>query len=358
LPSAVLGGYPPPRFAKRSKNASALASAPGAIGPAVAWRTYRCRAHHFVVDGVAMEQSFAAAGSRLYARPLGTGEGDLVTVPWRPRHGHLRFAVEQDDDRVTVHLAGELDYASAATGHLALARAGARATEIVIDLSRVVFVDASGVRFLLSAQRRARAADRRLIIRQPSRSVRRMLELTGARPLLNVDDSGNGHPPTPGATQLAPILDAALEPAMRIARADRSTAHVVDPSTGARRLVAQRGFDTTVLDWLEIVCDSESVCPALAGEQPLWIPDLARSPILADTPALDALLDAGVRALASVPVKSLKAPLIAIVSVYHRVATDWTAGQRSELEQHARSLVPQCLEALRLHSHVAIARAL
>jgi hypothetical protein len=221
-----------------------------------------------------------------------------------------------------------------------------------------VFVDASGVRFLLSAQRRARAADRRLIIHRPSRSVRRMLELTGARPLLAIDETIYSHPPVPAATQLTPILDAALEPAIRIARADRSTAHVVDPSTGARRLVAQRGFDTTVLDWLEIACDSESVRPALAGEQPIWIPDVARSSILAESPALHALLDAGIRALASVPVKSFQAPLIAILSVYHRLVTDWTAGQRSELEQHARSLAPECLEARRLHSHVAIARAL
>lgn len=121
-------------------------------------------------------------------------------MPWSPRHGHLRFAVEHDDERVTVHLAGELDHASAATGHLALARAGAGAgaEEIVLDLSRVVFVDASGVRFLLSAQRRARAADRRLIVRRPSRSVRRMLELTGARPLLaSTTAAMPGTPPQP-----------------------------------------------------------------------------------------------------------------------------------------------------------------
>jgi anti-anti-sigma factor len=104
--------------------------------------------------------------------------------------------VEQDDERVTVHLAGELDYVSAATGQVAFARAGARAKEIVLDLSRVVFVDASGVRFLLSAQRRARAADRRLIVRRPSRSVRRTLELTGARPLLTIDDGATPVPPT------------------------------------------------------------------------------------------------------------------------------------------------------------------
>ena len=279
-----------------------------------------------------------------------------MTVSWCPRRGHLRFAVELDEERLTVHLAGELDYASATTGHLALARAGARAKEIVLDLSRVVFVDAAGVRFLLSAQRRARAADRRLIVRRPSRSVRRMLELTGARPLLAIDDGGNTRSPTQPATQLTPILDAALEPAMRIARANRSTVHVADP-TGAPRIVAQRGFNAAVLDWLEIVSDGESVRGALAGEQAIWTPDVVRSPILADTPALDALLDAGIRALASIPVKSSDAPLIAILSVHHRLVTDWTAGQKDELEQLGRSVARRCLAVLRHPSHLAGAAA-
>ena len=183
-----------------------------------------------------------------------------------------------------------------------------------------------------------------------------MLELTGARPLLTVDDGGNTRPPTRAATELTPILDAALEPAMRIARADRSTAHVADP-TGAPRIVAQRGFNAAVLDWLEIVSDGESVLPALAGEQAIWTPDVARSPVLADTPALDALLDAGIRALASVPVKSSDAPLIAILSLHHRLVTDWTAGQKDELEQLGRTLAPRCRAALRHHSHLAGAAA-
>ncbi len=278
-------------------------------------------------------------------------------MPWSPRHGGLRFAVEHDDERVTVHLAGELDYASAATGHLALAGAGGRVQEIVLDLSRVVFVDASGIRFLLSAQRRARAADRRLIVRNPSRSVRRMLDLTGARPLLAIEDGGNGRASIPGATQLTPILDAALEPAMRIARAERSTAQVVDATTGAHRIVAQRGFNGAALDCLEIVSHCESVAPVLAGEQAIWVPDVARSSILAETPAVDALLDAGVRALASVPVESFAAPLIAILSVHHGRVIDWTARQKDELEQLGRSLAPKCLEALRLPPHLTSAAA-
>lgn len=144
---------------------------------------------------------------------------------------------------------------------------------------------------------------------------------------------------------------------MRIARADRSTAHVADPSTGYRRIVAQRGFNSAVLDWLEMVSDGESACAALAGGQPIWVPDVARSLVLADTPAVDALLDAGVRALACVPVKSSWTRLFAILSVHHRLVTDWTAVQKAELEQLGRSVAPQCLAALRLPAHLARAAA-
>lgn len=108
-------------------------------------------------------------------------------MPRSPRHNQLRWAVERSEGRAIVHLAGELDYASAAVAHLALERAGPDLPQITLDLSRVVFLDVAGVRFLISAQRRARAADRRLNFRRPSRSVRRMLELTGMQPLLAID---------------------------------------------------------------------------------------------------------------------------------------------------------------------------
>ena len=67
--------------------------------------------------------------------------------------------------------------------------------------------------------------------------------------------------------------------------------------------MAQRSLTGPVLDYFEVVSEDESICGAgLRTSQPVWIPDLARSSILADTPALDVLLDAGVRALASLPV--------------------------------------------------------
>jgi anti-sigma B factor antagonist len=274
-------------------------------------------------------------------------------MPWSPRHNQLRFAVEREEQRVTVRLAGELDCASAATAHLVLARAGSDATEIVLDLSRVVFLDAAGLRFLISAQRRARAAHRRLSLRRPSRSVSRLIELTGARPLLAIEDTQNGDSDLAAAEEITPILDAAIGLAMRIAESDRSTAELRDPRTGGLRIVAQRGFNRPVLESFEIMSDGESIGgTVLLGGQSVWVADMARSSILAGSPALDVLLDAGVRAMTSWPAMSSDGQLIAVLSLYRRLPTDWTAEQKVELEQLGRSVAHQCLEALRLHSQL------
>jgi anti-sigma B factor antagonist len=267
-------------------------------------------------------------------------------MPWSPRHNQLRFALEQRDERVTVLLAGELDCASAAVAHLALERAGQNAIEIVLDLSRVAFLDAAGLRFLISAQRRARAAHRRLIVRRPSRSVRRMIHLTGAEPLLSIEDPQYGHLDGQADGALAKILDAALDPAMRIARADLASAQLADRSTHAMRIVAHRCLTRPLLDYFEVMSEDEPICGAGLGTgQPLWIPDLARSAILAETPTLDVLLDAGVRALGSVPVPAPDGQLLAALSVYHRLVTHWTHAQTAELEQLGRSVAEQCRSA-------------
>ncbi|MGN6168994.1 MAG: anti-sigma factor antagonist [Solirubrobacteraceae bacterium] len=274
-------------------------------------------------------------------------------MPWSPRHNHLRFAVEQDDRRAIVRLAGELDYASAAVAHLALERAGPDLPEVTLDLSRVVFLDAAGVRFLISAQRRARAAHRRLVIRRPSRSVRRILELTGARPLLAIEEGDVWPRDDPATVELTRILDAAIEAAMRIARADRSAAQLLNTTTRELRIVAHREFNTEFMDHPELVTDTESLCgTALRRGKPVWIPDVARSTMLAHTPALDVLLDTGVRAIACIPVTCHVKP-IGGLSLYHDVPTEWTAEQKVGLEQLGRSVARQCEETGRLRLRVA-----
>lgn len=83
-----------------------------------------------------------------------------------------------DDAVDVVHVTGELD---AHHGHhvqrrlLDLVDAG-RST-ILVDASQVTFLDSSGLRVLLAADERCREAGGCLVLRDPSASVRRVLEL-------------------------------------------------------------------------------------------------------------------------------------------------------------------------------------
>jgi anti-anti-sigma factor len=266
-------------------------------------------------------------------------------MPWSPRSGELRFAVEHADGRAVVRLAGELDRASAAIAHVVLDRAGGESAEVVLDLSRVTFVDLSGVRFLVNAQHRARAADRRLMFRRPHRTVRRMLELTGGQSLVNIEHSERI--PGPAASGLAAVLDAALAPAMQIAEADMAAAQLWNPAGDTLEIVAHRGLAPAFLDFFEFVdCGPSNCVGALPQGSPIWIHDVLRAPALAESPALEVILDAGVRALAALPVRTGEGNVIGVLSVLHRRRNAWTQERRIELQQLAQMSAHRCLEAI------------
>jgi anti-anti-sigma factor len=79
----------------------------------------------------------------------------------------------------TVRLCGDLDIASAGAARRALEQLDAGIQQIVLDLSDITYCDAAGMRFLLTAQKQARTTGRDLVVRHPSRPVRRVLAITG-----------------------------------------------------------------------------------------------------------------------------------------------------------------------------------
>ena len=93
--------------------------------------------------------------------------------------GFRAEANRDGNNSATVRLLGDLDFASAGAARHALEQLDAGLQQIVLDLSHITFCDAAGVRFLLTAQAQARTAGRNLVVRYPSRSVRRVLTLTG-----------------------------------------------------------------------------------------------------------------------------------------------------------------------------------
>ena len=253
-------------------------------------------------------------------------------MPWS-RDRVLRVNIVRDGTAsATVRLAGEIDITSVEAARRAVMELAAGTRRIVLDLSRVTFCDMAGVRFLLAARKRADEAGTDLIVRYPHRPVSRVLDLTGTLPLVCPDTAGtSARVPGPDAAAVSACAAAVAE-AIGVSGADTGNAQLVDPATGALRIVAQQGFKRRFLDFFEIVHDEESACgTALAAGKPVWVPEVARSAIFAGTPALDVMLDAGSRAVASVPVRAHDGNVIAMISVHYHQPTTWAEQQRQQL---------------------------
>jgi anti-sigma B factor antagonist len=92
----------------------------------------------------------------------------------------LTLSTERAGARAVVSIKGELDAYSApgleeeVSGLLADS-----VSELVFDLSETKFLDSSGLRAILTAQRRLADRDGKLALRAPSEPVRRLLDITG-----------------------------------------------------------------------------------------------------------------------------------------------------------------------------------
>jgi anti-sigma B factor antagonist len=92
----------------------------------------------------------------------------------------LRITAEHAEDREILYLDGELDPHTAPLLKQEvdrLAEAGAR--QIVLDLSRLQFIDSSGLRVVISAHRDIAERGGELTLRSPSETAQRLLEITG-----------------------------------------------------------------------------------------------------------------------------------------------------------------------------------
>lgn len=102
-----------------------------------------------------------------------------------PRGGWLRnggldgmvITTDAAADRTTVSLVGELDLASAPHVRWTLAQVGGQA--IVVDLSRLTFIDATGMSSLLIVRRHLKQMGRTLVLTGARGPVRRVFEMSG-----------------------------------------------------------------------------------------------------------------------------------------------------------------------------------
>jgi anti-anti-sigma factor len=92
----------------------------------------------------------------------------------------LRITVERAEGRDIVHLDGELDPHTAPMLTEEVDRlAEAGSLDIVLDLSRLAFIDSSGLRVVISAHREMADRGGQLTLRSPSDTAQRLLEITG-----------------------------------------------------------------------------------------------------------------------------------------------------------------------------------
>jgi anti-sigma B factor antagonist len=100
---------------------------------------------------------------------------------------HLRVEARSEQDRVVLHLTGELDLASSAIFERALGDpALAGAALVVLDLDGLKFVDSTGLRVILQAHEAARARGQEFAVTQGSPQVQRLLSITSVAQHLRV----------------------------------------------------------------------------------------------------------------------------------------------------------------------------
>lgn len=105
-----------------------------------------------------------------------TGGSD-ETCPPKPGPSHLQMSVTSDGWHVT--LTGDLDLASARDLAVALKPASMVSGRVMtVDLAGLTFCDCAGIGALIEQHNRLHVAGSALMIVNPARSFRRLLELT------------------------------------------------------------------------------------------------------------------------------------------------------------------------------------
>jgi anti-anti-sigma factor len=101
----------------------------------------------------------------------------------------LEVTTEKHRMQTRIVLTGELDIASSKVLEEQLAAVETNSPEaLVLDLRRVDFIDSTGLRALIAADERARAAGRRLVIARGPGAVERLLTVTELDRRLEVID--------------------------------------------------------------------------------------------------------------------------------------------------------------------------
>jgi anti-sigma B factor antagonist len=109
-----------------------------------------------------------------------------------PGPSPFSLTVAEQAGRVVVTLTGELDLATAPQAEAAVLPAVSAGRDVVLDLRDLEFMDSTGVRVLIAAQRAAAEGGGTFALRRtdPASVVTRILEVSGLIGVLTVVDEG------------------------------------------------------------------------------------------------------------------------------------------------------------------------
>jgi PAS domain S-box-containing protein len=112
-------------------------------------------------------------------------------------------------------------------------------------------------------------------------------------------------------------LKSILEAAISITGADKGNIQLLDPESGSLVIAAQHGFEEPFLNFFAHVRHDISTCgTALQSGERVMVEDVTQSEIFAGKPALDVLIEAGVRAVQSTPLMNSAGRLLGMTSTH------------------------------------------
>jgi len=101
---------------------------------------------------------------------------------------NLRIEVADTTSPTTVVLTGEIDLSTARRVREALiAISNSGETNVVVDMTNVTFMDSTGLSALVGPLKRFRSMNGEIVLRSPTKGVRKVLEISGLTRVFSID---------------------------------------------------------------------------------------------------------------------------------------------------------------------------
>jgi two-component sensor histidine kinase len=119
-------------------------------------------------------------------------------------------------------------------------------------------------------------------------------------------------------SKLEECLDAILNAAIRITRADRGNIQLLDAASNSLNIVAQRGLSAGFLNFFAHVHEDDAAAcgAAMTKGERIVVRDVSHDPLFTGKPARDVLLAEGISAVQSTPIVTSSGQVIGMISTH------------------------------------------